>query len=84
MNVSPSLACDSPLDYRIKSMLFADMLHLVGVRLRATSKSAGKARRNQLTKRAGAHTNSGLDSETSAEATFQKWLQSRCVRTALS
>jgi tubulin polyglutamylase TTLL5 len=33
VNLSPSLATDSPLDHRIKSNLVADALTLVGVKL---------------------------------------------------
>ena len=31
VNLSPSLACDTPLDHRIKSHLVADLFNLAGV-----------------------------------------------------
>ena len=31
VNLSPSLACDSPLDHRIKSHLVADLFNLAGI-----------------------------------------------------
>ena len=31
VNLSPSLACDSPLDQKIKGSLLADLFNLVGV-----------------------------------------------------
>ena len=31
VNLSPSLACDSPLDHRIKAKLVSDLFNLVGV-----------------------------------------------------
>ena len=31
VNLSPSLACDSPLDQKIKSKLISNMLNLIGV-----------------------------------------------------
>jgi tubulin polyglutamylase TTLL5 len=32
INLSPSLACDSPLDLEIKSRLVADTLNMVGIK----------------------------------------------------
>ena len=31
VNLSPSLACDSPLDIRLKSAMLSDLLTLVGI-----------------------------------------------------
>jgi hypothetical protein len=32
VNLSPSLACDSPLDYHIKVPLIANTLNLIGIK----------------------------------------------------
>lgn len=52
VNVSPSLQCGSPLDYRIKSMLFSDMLYLVGVNIGHHVSTIGRGWRRKLKKQA--------------------------------
>ncbi|XP_075982485.1 tubulin tyrosine ligase-like 5 isoform X2 [Anticarsia gemmatalis] len=54
INLSPSLACESPLDARVKSALLADTLTLVGVPAVPMSKAELSERTNSLKMRIGA------------------------------
>ena len=44
VNVSPSLACDADMDYQIKSRLFSDTLHTVGVAVGSADAKKRRAR----------------------------------------
>ena len=51
VNLSPSLATDSPLDVKIKSNLILDTFNLIGVKkTAATGGSYGDRRNNNLSK----------------------------------
>ncbi|XP_023950160.2 tubulin polyglutamylase TTLL5 isoform X2 [Bicyclus anynana] len=54
INLSPSLACESPLDARVKSALLADTLTLVGLPAMPTSKNDASPQTNSLKMRIGA------------------------------
>ncbi|CAB3248718.1 unnamed protein product [Arctia plantaginis] len=54
INLSPSLACDSPLDARVKSALLADTLTLVGLPAVPMSKADSAERSTSLKMRIGA------------------------------
>ncbi|CAD0204127.1 unnamed protein product [Chrysodeixis includens] len=54
INLSPSLACESPLDARVKSALLADTLTLVGLPAVPMSKGDISAQSNSLKMRIGA------------------------------
>ncbi|CAH1637922.1 unnamed protein product [Spodoptera littoralis] len=54
INLSPSLACDSPLDARVKSALLADTLTLVGLPAVPMSKADISTQSNSLKMRIGA------------------------------
>ncbi|CAH2094823.1 unnamed protein product [Euphydryas editha] len=54
INLSPSLACESPLDARVKSALLADTLTLVGLPAVPMSKNEASPQSNSLRMRIGA------------------------------
>ncbi|CAH2267851.1 jg12928 [Pararge aegeria aegeria] len=54
INLSPSLACESPLDARVKSALLADTLTLVGLPALPMSKNEASPQSNSLKMRIGA------------------------------
>ncbi|XP_050663995.1 tubulin polyglutamylase TTLL5 isoform X2 [Leptidea sinapis] len=54
INLSPSLACESPLDARVKSALLADTLTLVGLPAVPMSKTEPASQSNSLKMRIGA------------------------------
>ncbi|XP_069360684.1 tubulin polyglutamylase TTLL5 isoform X1 [Maniola hyperantus] len=54
INLSPSLACESPLDARVKSALLADTLTLVGLPAVPMSKHEASPQNNSLKMRIGA------------------------------
>ena len=49
VNLSPSLNCDSPLDFKIKSKLISDLFNLAGVPSKKEPKRVSKARKKKPT-----------------------------------
>ena len=48
VNLSPSLACDSPIDLEIKSNLISNTLNLVGIKKFDRKKESGNKVKNRM------------------------------------